>query len=296
MVSVVSGPFQLGDLPALAEPTVAIGRRSTDCGAMNQNAQYSDATRDSLQRIFGKGFTSPGGREEMARLLDGLDLTGQTVMDLGCGLGGDSLLLGGPFGAGKVVSVDVDPGNLDVTGRAVREAGLEDVIAPTLVDPGPMPFPDGSFDVVHSKAMICHIQDKAALFSEVQRVLRPGGSFVAADWMTGPGEILSQSYNDFANDLADAGLIFFFQTAAEHENALQTAGFAEIALEDASPHILNYAQALLDRVAGEAEADLRATLGEEGYAGILRRSRGRVDALASGDLQFQYIRAKTGTA
>ena len=121
---------------------------------MNQNAQYSDATRDSLQRIFGKGFTSPGGREEMARLLDGLDLTGQTVMDLGCGLGGDSLLLGGPFGAGKVVSVDVDPGNLDVTGRAVREAGLEDVIAPTLVDPGPMPFPDGSFDVVHSKAMI----------------------------------------------------------------------------------------------------------------------------------------------
>ncbi len=261
---------------------------------MTKNAQYTDATRESLQRIFGKGFTSPGGREEMARLLNGLDLTGQTVMDLGCGLGGDSLLLARAVGAGKVVSVDVDPGNLEVTGRAVREAGLEDVVTPTLVEPGPMPFPDGSFDAVHSKAMICHIQDKAALFSEVRRILRPGGSFVAADWMAGPAEQLSDSYHDFANDLADAGLIFFFQTAAQHRDALKAAGFAHIDLEDASPHILGYAQGLLESVMGEAEADLRDTLGDEGYAGILRRSQGRVDALASGDLQFQYMRAKTG--
>ncbi len=260
---------------------------------MTKNAQYTDATRESLQRIFGKGFTSPGGREEMARLLNGLDLAGQTVMDLGCGLGGDSLLLGGAFGAGKVVSVDVDPGNLEVTGEAVREAGLKDVVTPTLVEPGPMPFPDASFDAVHSKAMICHIEDKAALFSEVCRVLRPGGTFVAADWMAGPAQQLSKSYHDFANDLADAGLSFFFQTAVQHREALKAAGFAQIDLEDASPHILGYAQELLDRVTGEAEADLRDTLGEEGYAGILRRSQGRVDALASGDLQFQYMRAKT---
>ena len=112
--------------------------------------------------------------------------------------------------------------------------------------------------------------------------------------MTGPGESLSRSYHDFANDLVDAGLIFFFKTAAEHKNALETAGFSEIDLEDASPHVLIYAQTLLDRVLGEAKADLQATLGEEGYAGILRRSRGRVDALASGDLQFQYIRANAG--
>ncbi len=193
-----------------------------------------------------------------------------------------------------MVSVDVDPGNLEVTGQIVREAGLQNVVAPTLVEPGPMPFPDGSFDAVHSKAMICHIQDKAALFSEVRRVLRPGGSFVAADWMTGPGDTLSQSYHDFANDLADAGLVFFFKSAAAHRAALETAGFSDIDLEDASPHVLTFAQTLLDRVEGEAKADLQATLGEEGYAGILRRSRGRVDALASGDLQFQYIRARTG--
>lgn len=260
---------------------------------MNKNAQYTEVTRESLQRIFGEGFTSPGGNEEMSRLLNGLDLTGETVMDLGCGLGGDSLLLGGAFAAGKVVSVDVDPGNLAVTGEAVRDAGLQDIITPTLVEPGPMPFPDASFDAVHSKAMICHIQDKATLFREVRRVLRPGGSFVAADWMAGPKERLSRSYHDFANDLADAGLIFFFETAVQHSDALEIAGFSEIELENASSHVLNYAQTLLERVLGEAKSDLQTTLGDDGYAGILRRSRGRVDALASGDLQFQYIRAKT---
>lgn len=260
---------------------------------MNKNAQYTEITRASLQRIFGKGFTSPSGNEEMSRLLNGLDLTGETVMDLGCGLGGDSLLLGGAFGAGKVVSVDVDPGNLEVTGQAVRDAGLEDIITPTLVEPGPMPFSDASFDAVHSKAMICHIQDKAALFSEVRRVLRPGGSLLAADWMAGPKERLSRSYHEFANDLADAGLIFFFETAAQHSNALEIAGFSEIELENVSSHVLSYAETLLESVMGEAKTDLQATLGDDGYAGILRRSRGRVDALASGDLQFQYIRART---
>jgi len=52
---------------------------------MNENAQYSDATRVSLQRIFGAGFTSPGGVGYMNLLLDGLEVRGKRAMDLGCG-------------------------------------------------------------------------------------------------------------------------------------------------------------------------------------------------------------------
>lgn len=259
---------------------------------MNANAQYTDATRASLQRIFGKGFTSPSGREDMARLLGGYDLTGKVAMDLGCGLGGDTLLLAGPFNAGKVFGVDVDPGNLKVTEEAVAEAGLEDHIEPTLVEPGPMPFDEASFDLVHSKAMICHIDEKVELFKEVHRVLKPGGLFAAADWMAGSSEQLSPSYHDFADDLAAAGLIFFFKSAEVHEQALRDAGFASVEMQDVSALINSYAEGLLARVLGDAREDLLAALGEEGYEGILRRSRGRVSALESGDLQFQYMRAR----
>ena len=255
-------------------------------------AQYTDATRSSLQRIFGSGFTSPGGPEEMAELLDGIDITGKTVMDLGCGLGGDSLLLGSTFGAGRVVSADVDPGNLEVTARAVADAHLQEVIEPTLVEPGPMPFDDATFDLVHSKAMICHIDDKAALFREVHRVLKPGGVFAAADWMAGGDGPLSESYHAFADDLAAAGLVFFFKSPAAHADALAAAGFCDIELRDHSAAVKRIAEAMLENVLGEARNDLLATLGEDGYAGIIRRSRGRADALASGDLKFQFMTAR----
>ena len=261
---------------------------------MSEHAQYTEATRAGLQRIYGSGFTSPGGRPEMAALLDGLDITGMEVMDLGCGLGGDSLLLGGTFGAASVVSVDVDPGNLAVTGKAVEAAGLSGVIFPKLVEPGRFPFDDAAFDLVHSKAMICHVDDKEALFREIHRVLRPGGSFVAADWMAGDQAELSQSYRDFADDLATAGLIFFFKTAQTHNAALTSAGFEAVKLRDISPDIKNFAEQQLSMVTGSGRDDLISLLGDAGYAGMLRRSQARVDALASGDLQFQFMKATRG--
>lgn len=259
---------------------------------MSKHAQYTEASRAGLQRIYGSGFTSPGGRQEMAQLLGGLDIAGLEVMDLGCGLGGDSLLLGGEFGAAGVVSVDVDPGNLEVTRNAVEDAGLSAVISPKLVEPGRFPFDDGSFDLVHSKAMICHVEHKAALFREVWRVLRPGGTFVAADWMAGGDGELSPSYREFSDDLAKAGLIFFFDTADTHRAALEAAGFENVDLTDVSPDIKSFAERQLIMVRESARDDLIDALGEDGYAGMVRRSHARVDALANGDLQFQYIRAR----
>ena len=54
---------------------------------------YSDALIDSLQLRWGEGFLSPGGEEELAALMRGVDIAGQTGLDLGCGIGGFDRLL-----------------------------------------------------------------------------------------------------------------------------------------------------------------------------------------------------------
>jgi len=146
---------------------------------------YHPRLIDFLEHIWGTGWLSPGGAEEVARLLEGADIRGLAVLDIGCGAGGADIALVRTHGAGYVTGVDVEPGVLD-RGRAhVAEAGLGDRIGFAQVAPGPLPFPPGAFDVVFSKDAIVHIHDKASIMREAFRVLRPGGWLVASDWLIG---------------------------------------------------------------------------------------------------------------
>jgi cyclopropane fatty-acyl-phospholipid synthase-like methyltransferase len=53
--------------------------------------QYSDTSIAQYERVFGRGFISPGGEEASAKLLQELQLTqGLRVLDVGCGIGGEA--------------------------------------------------------------------------------------------------------------------------------------------------------------------------------------------------------------
>ena len=54
---------------------------------------YDDNFAAFLEEMWGEGYMSPGGPEEVARVLDGLDLNGKRVMDIGCGTGAIALSL-----------------------------------------------------------------------------------------------------------------------------------------------------------------------------------------------------------
>ena len=55
--------------------------------------EYDAGMQTLLQLVWGEGFLSPGGPAEGARILEGSDIRGTRVLDIGCGLGAIDLLL-----------------------------------------------------------------------------------------------------------------------------------------------------------------------------------------------------------
>ena len=154
---------------------------------MADEIQYPDHFVTRLQSIWGEGFMSPGGPEEVCEIVQGLDVAGARVLDIGCGIGGPAIVLAGDLGAAEVVAVDVEAQLLEKAGAAAVRAGCAERITFERIEPGPLPFPAAGFDVVFSKDALVHVADKASLFAEVLRVLRPGGRFAASDWLAGEG-------------------------------------------------------------------------------------------------------------
>jgi SAM-dependent methyltransferase len=105
--------------------------------------------------------------------------TGMRVLDLGAGLGGPARHIARITGA-RITGVDLTPRRV----RLAARRGTGDAVPPQFLaaDAMVLPFADGAFDAVYSFEMVQHIPDKAALYAEVARVLRPGGVCAGTDW------------------------------------------------------------------------------------------------------------------
>jgi arsenite methyltransferase len=106
---------------------------------------------------------------------------GEVVLDLGSGAGTDSLVAAQMVGPqGHVTGLDMTPEMLAKAQAAAAEmeaANVKFVEGEVEL----LPFGDESFDVVISNGVIDLVPDKDAVFSEIHRVLRPGGRIQIAD-------------------------------------------------------------------------------------------------------------------
>jgi arsenite methyltransferase len=106
---------------------------------------------------------------------------GERVLDLGSGAGTDSLVAAQMVGErGRVTGIDMTSAMLAKARAAAADMGATNVdFVEGEVEQ--LPFPDASFDVVISNGVIDLIPDKDAVFSEIERVLVPGGRIQIAD-------------------------------------------------------------------------------------------------------------------
>jgi SAM-dependent methyltransferase len=151
---------------------------------------------------------------------------GETVLDLGSGGGIDVLLSARRVGpAGKAYGLDMTKEMLDLARANARAAGAENVEF-LCGQIEAIPLPDGSVDVIISNCVINLSTDRATVFAESFRVLRPGGRL-------GVSDILAEdrlSPDQQAERGAQVGCIAGAPSFTEYRDGLTRAGFTGITI------------------------------------------------------------------
>ena len=153
---------------------------------------------------------------------------GEAVLDLGSGAGFDCFLAANRVGKlGKVIGVDMTPEMIDKARENARKGGYENVEF-RLGEIENLPLADNSVDVVISNCVINLSPDKARVFKEAFRVLKPGGQLMVSDIT------LLKELPDFIRDsiAAYVGCISGALMKNEYINVIGQAGFQEVNIMD----------------------------------------------------------------
>jgi tocopherol O-methyltransferase len=125
--------------------------------------------------------------EEKLASLTGLK-EGSWALDFGSGIGGPTLHMARVSSATFVGVTNNEQLNRRAREKAAQVGLAQQVSFVTLGDTDykNLPFPDCTFDAVTFYESVCHIPEKAALFRELARVLKPGGRLGGMDWLQRP--------------------------------------------------------------------------------------------------------------
>ena len=155
---------------------------------------------------------------------------GETVMDLGSGAGFDSFLAALRVGrTGKVIGVDMTPEMIDKARENAHKGGYTNVEF-RLGEIEHLPAADNSVDVIVSNCVINLSPDKAQVFNEAYRVLRPDGRLMVSDI------VLLKELPEFIKNSIDAyiGCLSGAIMKAEYIKTIQEAGFQDVEILDES--------------------------------------------------------------
>lgn len=248
------------------------------------NQQYSRRGILRYEKIFGTGYVSTGGPSTTKEFVDLLNLSpGQTVLDVGCGIGGGDFYMARTFGV-NVLGMDLSSNMVEIaTDRAVTE-NLPSVQF-EVGDATKRDFKEGSFDVIYSRDTILHIADKLQLFKKFYSWLKPGGKVLITDYCCGEMPWSPQ----FQEYVKQRGYILF--TPPQYGKFLEQAGFSRVRAEDRTSQFIQVIQMELEKAEAIKEEYIKE-FSEEDYKAIVTGWQGKLQRCEKGDQRWGLFYAE----
>ena len=192
-----------------------------------------------------------GGRKptlELARLAELSE--GMRVVDVGCGIGGPARALAHYFGC-EVVGVDLTEAFCAAASLLTERTGLAHKVTIRHGSALDLPLEDRSVDVVWMQHVGMNIQDKAGLFNELRRVLRPEGKLALYEVFAGP-----EPAEYFPVPWASGPELSHLFSPEEIQKSLRNAGFRVEVWNDVTQDATNWFRAAMEKAAKEGPPPL----------------------------------------
>lgn len=214
------------------------------------------------------------GLEATIELAEAVEIAAaDLVLDVGSGLGGPARFLTDRFGC-RVSGIDLTAEFCEVAERLCELTGLSDRVSIHHGSALDMPFGDGSFDGVYSMNVSMNIEDRAGLYREIHRVLRPDGWLALSELAQGPNTAELGFPVPWAGTAAES----FLTTPEQTCELLESCGFSVGESVDSTDATRDYgvrARALVEqghkpphRAVGLVHGELAATAQANSGAGV----------------------------
>ncbi|OXA79900.1 demethylmenaquinone methyltransferase [Flavobacterium aquidurense] len=174
--------------------------KDSSLGKKEQVAQMFDnisGNYDNLNRVISFGIDIKW-RKKVLKIVS--DTNPKIILDIATGTG-DLAILMAQTRAEKIIGLDISAGMLEVGKKKVEDKNLSSIIDLVLGDSENIPFEDNYFDAITVGFGVRNFENLEKGFSEILRVLKPGGVFVILETSVPDKTPYKQGYRFYSKNI-----------------------------------------------------------------------------------------------